>query len=262
MKLPIYQVDAFSDQLLRGNPAAVCPLAEWLPDQLMLDIARENNLSETAFFTGGDGEYQIRWFTPAYEVPLCGHATLASAVVIREFLELGRDQISFESASGPLGVSHEQGWYELDFPADPGEEVAATPELIKSLGCEPREVRNANYYFAVFESEQEIRDLEPDFASMALLDKIGVIVTAPGSDVDFVSRFFAPQAGINEDPVTGSAHCTLTPYWSARLGKDKLEARQISEREGYLRCTMRGDRVGIAGQGVVYLQGEIHLPGD
>ena len=260
MKLPIFQVDAFTDQVLRGNPAAVCPLTKMLPDQLMLSIARENNLSETAFLTGSNGTYRIRWFTPAYEVPLCGHATLASAVVIREFLEPGRDRISFESASGVLGVTYEQGWYELDFPADPGIEVSATPELIKSLGCEPKETRRSSYYFAVFESEQQISDLKPDFASMTELDRIGVIVTAPGSDIDFVSRFFAPQAGINEDPVTGSAHCTLTPYWSARLGKNHLEARQISARGGYLKCTMNGDRVGIAGQAAIYMQGEIRVP--
>ena len=260
MKLPIFQVDAFSDQLLRGNPAAICPLTEMLPEQLMLSIARENNLSETAFLVGNDGEYRIRWFTPAFEVPLCGHATLASAVVIREFLEPGRDRVSFESASGTLGVTYEQGWYELDFPADPAVEVNAMPALTRSLGCEPVEIRQSDYYFAVFESEQQVRDLKPDFASMMELDKFGVIVTAPGSDVDFVSRFFAPQAGINEDPVTGSAHCTLTPYWSDRLGKDRLEARQISARGGSLRCTMRGDRVGIAGQAAVYMQGEIRVP--
>lgn len=260
MKLPIYQVDAFSDQVLRGNPAAVCPLQEWLPEALMLSIARENNLSETAFLVGGEGEYEIRWFTPACEVPLCGHATLASAMVIREFLEPGRDRVRFQSASGPLGVSHEGGWYELDFPADPGVEIAATPELVKSLGCEPIEARLANYYFAVFESAQQLLDLQPDFACMARLDRTGVIVTAPGDDIDFVSRFFAPQAGIDEDPVTGSAHCTLTPYWSARLGKNRLEARQISARGGFLKCTMRGDRVGIAGQAAVYMQGEIRVP--
>ncbi len=260
MKLPIYQVDAFTDQVLKGNPAAVCPLQEWLPDALMLSIARENNLSETAFLVGGDGDYEIRWFTPAYEVPLCGHATLASALVIREFLEPGCERVSFQSASGPLGVSHERGWYELDFPSDPGVAIAASPELVQSLGCEPMEARLASYYFAVFESAQQLLELQPDFACMAGLDRIGVIVTAPGDDVDFVSRFFAPQAGINEDPVTGSAHCMLTPYWSARLGKNRLEARQISARGGYLKCTMRGDRVGIAGQAAVYMQGEIHVP--
>ncbi len=260
MTIPIYQVDAFTNELLTGNQAAVCPLEEWLPDDVMLALARENNLSETAFLVGGDGEYQIRWFTPAYEVPLCGHATVASAVVIREFLEPGRNQINFDSASGPLGVSYDDGWYELDFPADPGEAIDATPALIKSLGCEPLEWRVGSYYFAVLETAQQVLELEPDFVTIAALDRIGVIATAPGVDVDFVSRFFAPQAGINEDPVTGSAHCMLTPYWAERLNKTQMTARQISARGGYLLCKMRGDRVGVAGQAVVYLQGQIALP--
>jgi len=255
MQLPIYQVDAFASQLFRGNPAAVCPLDAWLDDALMQAIAAENNLSETAFIVRSKDEYAIRWFTPALEVELCGHATLAAAHVVFEFLEPRRDKVSFDSKSGPLYVSKSGHELELDFPADHAQAGETAQELVRSLGSQPASVLHGRYPTAVFETEAQIRALEPDFRRMQEFQ--WVVVTAPGDEVDFVSRFFAPGAGIDEDPVTGSAHCILTPYWAERLGKTELRARQLSKRGGELRCALRGDRVTIAGAARTYLEGHI-----
>ena len=259
MKLPIYQVDAFSAQRFSGNPAAVCPLPEWLDDSVLQSIAAENNLSETAFFVAEGEGYRLRWFTPAAEVDLCGHATLAAGAVVIRVLEPDRDSVTFMSRGGQLTVSSEGDLLVMDFPARPGATVDAPSALLTGLGVVPRQVLVADYYLAVFDTIGEVIALAPDFHRLEALDRIGVIVSAPGTDVDFVSRFFAPGVGVPEDPVTGSAHCTLTPYWSARLGKKKLRARQVSQRGGELFCEDRGERVTIAGHAVFYMQGEIFL---
>lgn len=259
MNINLYQVDAFTSRLFGGNPAAVCPLAVWLDDALMQRIAAENNLSETAFFVPeGDG-YALRWFTPVAEVDLCGHATLASAFVIFTELEPERQEVAFSSRSGPLRVRREGALLELDFPLWSAE-PCATPELLtRALGAAPREVLASHDYLAVYDSEEQVRALKPDMALLAQIDRRGLIVTAPGREVDFVSRFFSPAFGIPEDPVTGSAHCALAPYWSRRLGKQRLHALQVSARGGELFCTVRGERVGIAGQAVKYLTGQITI---
>ncbi len=256
--IPYFEVDAFAGKLFRGNPAGVCPLPKWLDDSLMQSIAAENNLAETAFFVPRGEDYDLRWFTPTVEVDLCGHATLASAFVL--FTELGfrRDGVRFHSRSGPLVVSRNADILTLDFPSRPPKACAVPKALLDGLGAKPVEVSKARDYFAVFNNEQEIRSLQPDFGLLGTLDE-KVIVTAPGSDCDFVSRFFAPTAGINEDPVTGSAHCTLIPYWSQQLSKTKLFARQVSKRGGELFCEQAGDRVRIGGKAVLYLRGEIQL---
>jgi len=259
VKLPLYQIDAFSAQRFSGNPAAVCPLPEWLDDEVMQAIAAENNLSETAFFVAEGDAYRLRWFTPAAEVDLCGHATLAAAAVVTRVLEPDRDMVTFRSRGGDLTVSTDGELLVMDFPARPGATVDAPSALLMGLGVVPRQVLVADYYLAVFDSSEEVVALTPDFHRLATLDRIGVIVSAPGTDVDFVSRFFAPGVGVPEDPVTGSAHCTLTPYWSARLGKKILRARQMSRRGGELFCEDRGERVTIAGHAVLYLEGEIYL---
>lgn len=260
-QIPIYQVDAFADRLFAGNPAAVCPLEDWLPDALLQAIASENNLSETAFLVRRDSDYELRWFTPVYEVDLCGHATLGSAFVISEYLEPGRDNMRFHSRSGPLEVTRDGALYAMDFPAlkcAPCEALAAVTE---GLGARPSELWQDMDFMAVFSSEAEIRALAPDMAKLAALPTRGVIVTAPGVEVDFVSRFFAPGAGIPaEDPVTGSAHSMLTPYWARRLGKDRLEARQLSPRGGALGLEHRGERVIISGRVVPYMEGVIRVP--
>ncbi len=262
MKLPLYQVDAFAPRTFAGNPAAVVPLARWLSDELLQAIAAENNLSETAYLVGGSGEYQIRWMTPASEVDLCGHATLASAWVVFEKLEPGRTEVTFSSKSGPLHVTRKAELLTLDFPSQPPEPASAAKDaLAAALGRAPREAWTSVDYMAVFETEDEVRALAPDMKSLAALDRRGVIATAPGRAVDFVSRFFAPAYGIPEDPVTGSAHCTLVPYWSKRLGKTRLQALQVSPRGGELTCEDRGPRVSIAGRVVGYLEGTIEVPG-
>jgi PhzF family phenazine biosynthesis protein len=260
-KLPLYWVDAFTDKIFAGNPAAVVPLTQWLPDALMQQIAFENGLAETAFFVGtAPGRYRLRWFTPAVEVDLCGHATLASAFVLFTQLGLAGDTVVFDSRSGPLVVARQtNGLLELDFPSRPAQPCGIPDGLVRALGGAPIHVAKARDILCVFASEEEVRALRPDYAALARLDTYALIATAPGRDCDFVSRFFAPRAGINEDAVTGSAHCTLTPYWSARLGKIKLRARQISARSGELWCEQRGDRVGIAGHAVLYLRGEIEV---
>ncbi len=259
MKLPIYQVDAFTGSVFAGNPAAVCPLAEWPEDSLLQSIAAENNLSETAFLVGGDGRYHIRWFTPKSEVDLCGHATLASAFVIFEKLEAGRRSVAFESRSGPLAVDRDGELLALDFPSRLPVECAAPAELAGALGMPPLRVLGSRDYMAVYESEDDVRSLRPDMERLKRLDRMGVIATAPGRDADFVSRFFAPGVGVPEDPATGSTHCTLVPYWAKRLGKTRLRAFQVSERGGELFCEQRGDRVSIAGRAVLYLEGTIQV---
>ncbi|OYQ33698.1 isomerase [Niveispirillum lacus] len=261
MRLPIYQVDAFADHLFAGNPAAVVPLEHWLPDAVMQSIAAENNLAETAFIRRDADGWFIRWFTPANEIDLCGHATLASAFVIRHFIEPDCAELRFQTkVAGELRVLFADGVYILDFPTRAPVAVPVHPDLVRALGGPvPEQVLAARDWLVVYPDEATVRSLSPDFS---LLNTVGrmVIVTAPGSDgVDFVSRFFAPMDGIPEDPVTGSAHCTLTPYWAQRLGKERLNARQVSARGGTLRCQLLGNRVHIAGQAVLYLEGFIHV---
>jgi PhzF family phenazine biosynthesis protein len=260
MHLPLYYVDAFCSRPFAGNPAAVCPLPSWLPDDLMQSIAAENNLAETAFLVKEADGYRIRWFTPTVEVDLCGHATLASAFVLAECMGLSEHKVVFASRSGVLEVLRDGDRYTLDFPSRPGSPIPVSPELTTALGPEPLEVLAARDVLAVLENEEQVRSLRPDMKALQQIDTFAVIATAPGNDSDFVSRFFAPSQGIPEDPVTGSAHCTLTPYWSRRLGKQSMFARQISARGGELWVEDRGDRVRISGQGRLYLTGFIHVP--
>jgi PhzF family phenazine biosynthesis protein len=254
MKQKIYQVDAFADRLFEGNPAAVCPLDEWLPDGKLQQIAMENNLSETAYFVDEDDGYRLRWFTPAAEVDLCGHATLASAHVLFEHLDYRNPEITFNSNSGPLKVRKDSGMLVMNFPTSVWEEADPPEELMDALGTGAEEVYRASDYMVVLESEEQVRNLDPNFFLLNRIETRGVIVTAPGEQYDFVSRFFAPAVGINEDPVTGSAHTMLAPYWSERLGKDELKARQVSNRGGTVYCRMLADRVEIAGKAVTYLE--------
>lgn len=257
MRLRLYQVDAFSSRVFAGNPAAVCPLEAWLADSAMQVIAAENNLAETAFFVPAGGDYALRWFTPTTEVELCGHATLASAYVVFRHLEPARETVTFHSKSGPLTVAREGDGLAMDFPALPPAPVEAPAALIEGLGRPPRAVLAEADYLAVFDHADEVAALSPDPAALLRLDRRGVIATAPGRDCDFVSRFFAPKCGIAEDPVTGSAHCLLVPYWSKRLGKSKLQAHQISARGGEILCEDRGARVKLLGRAAQYLEGVI-----
>jgi len=259
MRIPMYQVDAFTDRLFAGNPAAVCPLDRWLDDETMQSIAAENNLSETAFFVAAGDGYHLRWFTPVREVDLCGHATLASGHVVLHRLEPDRGSVAFETRSGLLEVARSGDLLVMDLPAYPPRSARAPAGLVEALGREPEAVLDANYLMAVFPDEAAVRDLAPDFAVMERAGLDEVLVTAPGVDCDLVSRFFAPGYGINEDPVTGSAHCALVPYWAARLGTQRLHARQVSRRGGELFCELRGDRVSIGGASVLYLEGEIEV---
>jgi PhzF family phenazine biosynthesis protein len=259
IKLPMYQVDAFTGHVFSGNPAAVCPLEEWLPDDQMQSIAAENNLSETAFFVPNDDGYQLRWFTPTIEVDLCGHATLASAFVILTELAPSENSVRFESKSGTLTVRRDGDLYSLDFPARAPAECQVYPQLVPALGGNPEKVLAADDYLVIYGSEDEVHALQPDMQALMHIDRFAVIVTAPGEQVDFVSRFFAPAKGVPEDPVTGRAHCTLIPYWSGRLAKKKLHARQISRRGGELWCEDRGERVLISGKAVRFFQGTIYL---
>jgi PhzF family phenazine biosynthesis protein len=262
MRIPIYQVDAFSDRLFRGNPAAVCPLDKWLPDQTLQSIAAENNLAETAFYVPNGKSYHLRWFTPSVEVDLCGHATLASAHVILQIRhETAASKVSFETKSGEVIVSRDGALYSLDFPARPAEAGPVPPALNEALGAKPNLVLGLSGLdcLCVFDTEEQVRGLAPNMDKLAAIDRWAFIATAPGTDCDFVSRFFAPAKGVPEDPVTGRAHCTLIPYWSKRLGKTKLHARQISKRTGELWCEDRGARVTIAGKAVKFLEGEIDV---
>jgi PhzF family phenazine biosynthesis protein len=259
MRIPIFQVDAFTDRVFSGNPAAVCPLDAWLPDTTLQAIAAENNLSETSFLLGRGGDYRIRWFTPAIEVDLCGHGTLASAHVIFRHLEPAVDEVRFASRSGPLAVRRQGDLLRMDFPALEATRCPPPAGLEDALGARPDEVWRARDVMAVFENEDEVRSLCPDMSRLAAVDAFGVMATAPGRTVDFVSRFFAPAEGIPEDPVTGSAHCTLVPYWARRLGKTSFHSRQVSARGGELFCELLGSRVAIAGRAVTYLQGTIEV---
>jgi len=257
MKIRQYQVDAFATRAFEGNPAAVCPLESWLDDGLLQAIAEENNLSETAFFVPTDSGYALRWFTPAQEVDLCGHATLATAHVLFRHLGHAGRTIAFETRSGTLEVQQQGDRLEMDFPACPPSPCAAADLLTRALGRQPSEVLAADDYLAVFDSEAIVRAIQPDMNLLAQLDLRGVIITAPGTSSDFVSRFFAPKFGIPEDPVTGSAHCALAPYWARRLGRNRLNARQVSKRGGTLVCEMLGDRVTLSGQAVTFMEAEI-----
>ncbi len=259
MRVPIYQVDAFTSRLFAGNPAAVCPLEDWLEDGVLQAIAAENNLSETAFFVRQGDRFHLRWFTPALEVDLCGHATLASAFVILDYLEPAREAVAFDTRSGELIVRRDGDRLSMDFPARPPVACDVPAGLVEALGASPHQTFRSRDLMAVFETEEEIRALDPRMDLLAQVDAFAVIVTAPARDVDFVSRFFAPRGGIAEDPVTGSAHCTLVPYWSRRLGKNSLHARQVSARGGELWCEDRGDRVTLQGRAVRFMQGEIIL---
>jgi predicted PhzF superfamily epimerase YddE/YHI9 len=260
-RLPIYQVDAFTDSLFGGNPAAVCPLDAWLPDATMRAIAAENNLAETAFFVPEGSDYALRWFTPTVEVDLCGHATLASGHIVFSFLEPKRESVSFRTLkAGTLAVSRLADMLVMDFPARPAIPAEAPPGLFAALGGKPREVLRARDHVIVYGSAAEAAALTPDFAALAKVDCWAAIATAPGDNgIDFVSRFFAPAQGVPEDPVTGSSHCTLVPYWAKRLGKTELNARQLSRRGGALTCALKGDRVSIAGRAVLYLEGQISV---
>lgn len=260
MNLTVYQIDAFTKEVFKGNPAAVVPLESWLDADLMQKIALENNLAETAFFVKNEDVYEIRWFTPTFEIDLCGHATLASAFVIFEILKAETEIVKFHShKSGELSVEKKDELLILDFPSRPVS-VTETPDgLIEAIGKPPVEVFKARDYFLVYENEQEVSEIKPDFTLLLKIDAHGFIVTAKGENSDFVSRFFAPEVGVFEDPVTGSAHCNLIPFWAERLGKTELFARQISARGGELFCELKGDRVKIGGNAVLYLKGEIYV---
>ncbi|MBI2977963.1 MAG: PhzF family phenazine biosynthesis protein [Rhodospirillales bacterium] len=256
--LALYQIDAFTDSIFRGNPAAIVPLDRWLADEVMQRIAAENNLSETAFFVaeGGAGHYRLRWFTPKAEAKLCGHATLATAWLIFERMAPEAERLNFETLSGPLGVTRDDGLLVMDFPSLPGKPCPPPEGLTAGLGRTPERVLVADKYLAVFGKATEIAAIAPDFVALERLGR-GVAVTAPGDDCDCVSRYFAPHVGILEDPVTGSAHCTVIPYWAGRLGKTRIHARQVSARGGELFCELAGDRVRMGGRAVLYLEGRI-----
>jgi len=262
MKLTLYQVDAFTEKLFSGNPAAVCVLNSWLGDEIMQQIAMENNLAETAFLVKNPKHYEIRWFTPELEVDLCGHATLASAHVLFQFFEKDVARLDFHSPrSGALNVEKsDDGFLTLNFPRDETTEVAEVKEITKAIGAEPiKTIQGKTDYLLIYGSQKEIEKITPNFHLLDQLNCRGIIVSAPGEGVDFVSRFFAPQCGIPEDPVTGSAHTTLTPYWSQVLGKTKMTAKQLSPRGGNLICEYLGPRVKIAGKAVLYMKGEVEL---
>ena len=257
VRIPIYQVDAFASRLFTGNPAAVCPLEAWPDASLMQAIAAENNLAETAFFVPRGGAYELRWFTPGVEVDLCGHATLAAAVVILNYLDKQAEEVRFETRSGELRVRRAGELLAMDFPSRPPVRCAEVPELTAALGAPPLELWESRDYMALYESEEQILALRPDMGRLAAVGHSAAIVTASGREADFVSRFFAPASGVPEEPATGSSHSTLFPYWAGRLGKTKLRALQLSSRGGELMCEDRGDRVTIAGRGIAYLEGTI-----
>ena len=261
MKIKLYQIDAFADKVFSGNPAAVCLLEEWLSDEMMQSIASENNLSETAFTVKNDDKYELRWFTPLAEVALCGHATLATAFVLFNFIEKDLTTINFQSKhSGILQVIKTDDLLTLNFPADTPQEVKQIPELTSALGLSPQKVlKGKTDYLLVYSNQEEIESVKPDFNQLLKLDVRGIIITAPGDKVDFVSRFFGPAVGVNEDPVTGSAHTTLIPYWATELGKTRLQARQLSKRGGNLACEFLGERVNISGKAVLYMTAEIEI---
>jgi PhzF family phenazine biosynthesis protein len=257
MKLPIYQLDAFSLNVFGGNPAAVCPLDDWPEDALLQAIAAENNLAETAFFVRGPRAIELRWFTPSIEVDLCGHATLATAALILDHLGPERDAVAFETRSGRLMVQRDGDGFAMDLPADPPVPVEPCQGLVEALGVTPLAILAGRDYLVRVADESSVRRVVPDLGALARIDRRGVIVTAPGQAHDFVSRFFAPGAGVPEDPVTGSAHCALTPYWARELGKRELRAFQLSARGGEVLCTDLGERVRLWGRCAFYLEGRI-----
>lgn len=260
MQLTLYQVDAFTQKIFSGNPAAVCPLDDWLSDKTMQSIAAENNLAETAFFVPQDDQFELRWFTPTVEVDLCGHATLATAHILYTELQYDLPNIGFITRSGLLTVSKHTLGYAMNFPADPVTAIQTPPEIAAGLQIESVETyRGKTDYLVVIGSQDQLEALQPDFRALSKGDVRGTIVTAPGKDVDFVSRCFYPQSGIDEDPVTGSAHTTLTPYWAQRLGKKRLVAQQVSSRKGDLICTDMGERIELIGSAVTYMVGDIWI---
>jgi PhzF family phenazine biosynthesis protein len=260
VKIKLYQIDAFTDKVFGGNPAAVCPLDHWLPEPLMQQIAAENNLAETAFFVRNGGRFEIRWFTPEVEVDLCGHGTLATGFVIFNMENFSGQVIELNSRSGLLRVSKNGDLLTLDFPSDKPKKSEAPEGLAEGLGLSPLEVyKGKTDYMLVYSKAEQIENMKPNMLRISEVAARGIIVTAPGNDVDFVSRFFAPQSGIPEDPVTGSAHTTLAPYWADRLGRNELSAKQLSKRRGWLKCRVEGDRVEISGQARAYMTGEIDL---
>jgi PhzF family phenazine biosynthesis protein len=260
MELPIFQIDAFSSHVFRGNPAAVCPLEKWLSDETLQSIAAENNLAETAYFVPKNDRFHLRWFTPGCEVDLCGHATLASAYVLFRYLNQQGETIYFDTKSGELTVTRSGDLLTMDFPSRPPSPITPEPGLVDAIGGNPLEVLAARDVVLVYATEAEVQALSPDMFALTKLDHFGFIATAPGTKSDFVSRFFAPAKGVPEDPVTGSAHSTLIPYWAGKLGKSDLLARQISKRTGELYCKLAGDRVKISGYAAPYLRGTISVP--
>jgi PhzF family phenazine biosynthesis protein len=260
MELTLYQIDAFANRPFEGNPAAVCPLRDWLPDEIMQSVSEENNLSETAFFIPTVDGYHIRWFTPKVEVDLCGHATLAASYVLFNIIGIKQDKIDFQSRSGVLTVSKENEWLVMNFPSQPPELCEMPENMIEALGKSPVECLKSKDYMVVFEKEEDILLLKPRNEELQKLDLRGVIATAKSSKYDFVVRFFAPKYGISEDPVTGSAFTQLAPYWSEKLGKTRLHARQVSNRGGELICEIINDRVNIFGKAVKYFEGRIQVP--
>lgn len=259
MKLKLYQIDAFTSRTFKGNPAAVCPLEQWPEDALLQAIAEENNLSETAYFVPSGKGFHLRWFTPVSEVNLCGHATLATAFVIFNIIGYNRQAINFETRSGDLEVIRYGDILIMDFPARSSTVSVAPKDLIEGLGKEPIEVLASDDYIAVYKTEDDIISITPELMKLKKLDLRGVIITAPGKEVDFVSRFFAPKYGIDEDPVTGSAHCELAPYWSAKLGKKRLKAHQLSKRGGTIFCELNKNRVLLSGKAVKFMEGDIDI---
>ena len=260
MKIKIYQIDAFADKIFSGNPAAVCPLNEWLPDELLQNIAMENNLAETAFYVNEKEGLRIRWFTPTIEVDLCGHATLATAFVLFYHENYSGEKIVFNSRSGPLTVTKSDEVLTLNFPVDTLVEVNSIPELEQGLGVKPlKTFKGKTDYMLVFENEDQIKNMNPDFKLIGTVNTRGIIVTAKGDNVDFVSRFFGPQSGMDEDPVTGSAHTSLSPYWAKVLNKTEFTALQLSKRLGKLKCKLLGDRVEISGTAKLFLVGTISI---
>ena len=259
MELTIYQIDSFANKVFEGNPAAICPLKKWLPDELLQSIALENNLSETAFFVKTGSGYHLRWFTPVCEVDLCGHATLATAFVVFTFLGYKENEILFFSRSGELIVTRSDEWLEMNFPAQPPKQCAIPEQIIKAFEISPVECHKSEDYIVIFENEDSIFNAKPNMSLLSELSLRGVAITARGNDYDFVTRFFAPKYGINEDPVTGSAFTQLIPYWSKKLGKKQLTSKQVSKRGGEVGCVYSGDRVKISGKAVKYMIGSIEI---
>jgi PhzF family phenazine biosynthesis protein len=259
MEIDLFQVDAFAEQVFEGNPAAVCPLKSWIADELLQKIAMANNLSETAFFVPNQDTFQLRWFTPSHEVDLCGHATLAAAHVLFAHLHYQKSKICFTTKSGNLLVTKKSDGLEMDFPASMPKPVVPPDNLLLGLGIKPKAVHAAFDYIIELEDEQSVMELSPDLFLWKTLDLRGVVVTAPSTDVDFVSRCFFPKLNVDEDPVTGSAHCELAPYWALKLAKNNLKAKQLSARTGLISCQLQGDRVLLTGKAEDYMRGKITL---